>query len=158
MLYYHDRPQRVRLTFLTALENQNLIPTVKFGKPSITVWGSISSEFDDTIKVLNEIMAKEVYLDILKNELITLRNLVLLNWLIRINSITNTIEAMILNINLIYVSPSYHTTLSKLLILLPKVLILTLLKCSSCTDQLPTLPNNFDSTGTAFTRGITTGR
>ena len=37
MLYYHDRPQRVLRKPLTALENKNLIPTVKFGKLSVMV-------------------------------------------------------------------------------------------------------------------------
>ena len=38
-----------------------------------------------------------------------LRNLLLLTRLIRINSITNTIKTMILNINLIYISLGYYT-------------------------------------------------
>ena len=41
------------------------------------------------------------------------------------NSITNTIKTMILNMNLIYVSPGYYTTVPKLLIFLLKVLMLT---------------------------------
>ena len=57
-----------------------------------------------------------------------MRNLVLLTRLMRINSIANTIKTVTLNINLIYVSPGYYTTVPKLLILLPKVLILTLAK------------------------------
>ena len=64
MLYYHDRPQRVLRKPLTALENKNLIPTVKFGKLSVMVWGCISSKGVGVIRILNEIMTKEVYLDI----------------------------------------------------------------------------------------------
>ena len=50
MLYFHDGPLRVWCKSLTALESKNLIPTVKFGN-----------------RILDEIMTKEVYLDILKN-------------------------------------------------------------------------------------------
>ena len=98
-----------------------------FGKLSVMVWGCISSKGVGAIWILNEIIAKEEYFDILKNEQIVtaLRNLVLLIRLIRINSITNTIKIMIVNINLIYVSPGYYTTVPKLLIFLSKVLILT---------------------------------
>ena len=39
MLYCHDGRQRVWRESLTALENKNLIPAVKFGKLSVTVWG-----------------------------------------------------------------------------------------------------------------------
>ena len=70
MLYYHDEPQRVWHKPLTALENKNLIPTVKLGKLSVMIWGCISSKGVGVIRILNEIMTKEVYLDILKNELI----------------------------------------------------------------------------------------
>ena len=70
MLYYHDEPQRVWRKPLTALENRNLMPTVKFGKLSVILWGCITSKGVDVIKILNEIMTKEGYLDILKNELI----------------------------------------------------------------------------------------
>ena len=44
-----------------------------------------------------------------------LRNLVLLTRLIRIDSITNAIKTIILNINLIYVSPGYYTTKIKVI-------------------------------------------
>ena len=37
ILYYHDGSQRVLRKPLTALENKNLIPTVKFGKLSVIV-------------------------------------------------------------------------------------------------------------------------
>ena len=62
-----------------------------FGKLSVMVWGCISSKGVGAIWILNEIIAKEEYFDILKNELIVtaLRNSILLTRLIRINSITN---------------------------------------------------------------------
>ena len=44
MLYYHDGPQRLWRKPLTALENKNLIPTVKFAKLSEMVWACISSK------------------------------------------------------------------------------------------------------------------
>ena len=72
MLSYHDAPQRVWRKPLTALENKNLIPTVKFGKLSIMIWGCIISKGVSVIKILNEIIIRKIniYLDILKNELI----------------------------------------------------------------------------------------
>ena len=60
MLHYHNRSQRVWRKLLTALENKNLIPT----------GGCISSKGVGVIRNLDEIMTKEVYLDIFKNELI----------------------------------------------------------------------------------------
>ena len=50
---------------LTVIEYINLICTVKFGKPSVMLWGCISSKAVGIITVLDEIMTKEVYLDIL---------------------------------------------------------------------------------------------
>jgi len=44
MLYYTDGANRVWRKALTALENPNVIPTVKFGKPSVMIWGFISSQ------------------------------------------------------------------------------------------------------------------
>ena len=69
MLYYHDEPQRVWRKPLTALENKILNPTVKLEKLSIMVWGRISSKGVGVIRILDEIMTKEVYFDIFKNEL-----------------------------------------------------------------------------------------
>jgi len=43
MLYYNDGPNRVSRKALTALENGNIIPTFKFGKLSVMIWGCISS-------------------------------------------------------------------------------------------------------------------
>ena len=56
---------------LTALENENLIPIVKYRKFSVMVWGSIASKGVGVIRILDKIMTKEEYLDIKKNELIT---------------------------------------------------------------------------------------
>ena len=67
MQYYHDGPHRVWRKSLTAWENKNLIPTVKFEKLSVMIWGCISSKGVGVIRFLDEIMTKEVYLDILKN-------------------------------------------------------------------------------------------
>ena len=67
MLYYHEGPERVWRKPLTALEIQNLIRTVKFGKLSVMVWGCISCKGVGAIRILDKIMAKGVYLDILKN-------------------------------------------------------------------------------------------
>ena len=69
-MYYHDGPQKVWRKPLIALENKNFIPTVKFRKLSVMVWVCVSSKGVGVIKILDEIMTKEVYLDILKNELI----------------------------------------------------------------------------------------
>ena len=67
MLYYLDGPQRGWRKPVTALENKNLIPTVKSGRLMVLVWGCISSKGVGVIRILDEIMTKEVYLDILKN-------------------------------------------------------------------------------------------
>lgn len=69
MLYYHDGPQKVWRKPLTALDKKNIIPTVKFGKLSVMAWACISCRGVGEIKILDEIMTKEVYLDILKNDL-----------------------------------------------------------------------------------------
>lgn len=71
MLYTHDGPNKVWRKPLTALQNKNIIPTVKFGKLSVMVWGCISCRGVGEIKIIPEIMTKEVYLDILKNQLKT---------------------------------------------------------------------------------------
>ena len=64
MPYYHDRPQRVWRKPLTTLENKNLIPIVKFGLLSIMVCICIPSMGVGVIRFLDEIMTKEVYLEI----------------------------------------------------------------------------------------------
>ena len=64
MLCYHDGPQRFWRKPLTALENKNL------AKLSVMVWDCISSKGVCVIRILDEMLTKEVYLDILKNELI----------------------------------------------------------------------------------------
>ena len=51
MLYYHDGPQIVWRTPLTALENKNLISTVKFGKLSVMLWFCIFSKGADVIRI-----------------------------------------------------------------------------------------------------------
>nr|AAA88882.1 Tc1-like transposase [Drosophila virilis]CAA89219.1 Tc1-like transposase [Drosophila virilis] len=69
MLYYHDGPSKVWRKPNTALEQKNIIPTVKFGKLSVMVWGCISSKGVGELRIFNDVMTKEFYLDILKNEL-----------------------------------------------------------------------------------------
>ena len=56
MLYYHGGPQRVGRKTLTALENRNLVATVKFGILFVMVWGCISIKGVDVIRILNEII------------------------------------------------------------------------------------------------------
>ena len=70
MLYYHDRPKGVWGKPLTALQNKNRITTAKFGKLSVMIWGRMSSKGVGVIRILDEVITKEVFLDILKNELI----------------------------------------------------------------------------------------
>ena len=109
-LYYHDGSQRVWRKLLTPLGNKNLIPTAQFEMLSIMVWGYIPSKG-------------------VEGSIVSIKKFGLfLTRLIRINSITNTIKIMTLNINLIYVNSGYYTTASKLLKLLTKGLILTLSK------------------------------
>lgn len=69
MLYYHDGPQRVWRKPLTALQNKNIIPTVKFGKLSVMVWGCICSKGVGEIRIIEDNMTKETYLDILRSNL-----------------------------------------------------------------------------------------
>lgn len=71
MLYYHDGPSKVWRKRNTALQPKNIIPTVKFGKLSVMVWGCISSKGVGRLRIFNDVMTKEYYLDILKNELAT---------------------------------------------------------------------------------------
>lgn len=71
MLYSHDGPTKVWRKPLTALENKNIIPTVKFGKLSVMVWGCISAKGVGVLKIIEDNMTKEMYLGILKNELMS---------------------------------------------------------------------------------------
>lgn len=70
MLYYNEGPNRVWRKPLEALCYKNIIPTVKFGKLSVTVWGCISSKGVGILRFIDETMDKEYYLDILKTELV----------------------------------------------------------------------------------------
>ena len=67
MQYYYDGRRNLWRKPLTSLENKNLIVTIKYGKLYIMVWGCIFNKGIGVIRILDEITAKEVYLDILKN-------------------------------------------------------------------------------------------
>lgn len=71
MLYYNDGPTRVWRKPLKALERQNIIPTVKFGKMSIMIWGCISSKGVGDLAFIETTMDAQQYLDILKKHLVT---------------------------------------------------------------------------------------
>ena len=74
------------------------------------MWGCISSKGVGQIRILDEIMAKEVYLDILKNELIpSIKKFGFIDPVNKNKFYTNTIKVMILNINLICVCPACCT-------------------------------------------------
>ena len=109
-----------------ALENKNLIPAVKFGKLSVMEWGCISSKGVGVIGISDEILTKEVCFDILKYELIA--SIKKFGFIDPVNPNNSYYKTMILHINFIYATPVHYTTAPKLLILLPKVLILTLSK------------------------------
>lgn len=64
MLYYNDGPTRVWRKPLTALENRNIIPTVKFGKLSFMVWGCISSTGVGDLAFIEGAMDAKQYLSI----------------------------------------------------------------------------------------------
>ena len=66
MLYYHEGWQTVQEKPLIDLEDENLISTVKFGEFFVMVWGFISSKGVSVIRILDEILSKEVYLNIVK--------------------------------------------------------------------------------------------
>lgn len=68
MLYYNDGPTRVWRKPLTSLENRNIIPTVKFGKMSIMVWGCISSKGVGDLAFIETTMDAPQYLSILKTK------------------------------------------------------------------------------------------
>ena len=73
MLYYHDGSPRIWHKVLTALESKMPISIAKFRKLSLMVWGYgyIFSKGVRVIRILNEIMSKEVYLDNLEHQLIS---------------------------------------------------------------------------------------
>ena len=71
MLYYHDGSQRVWSKPLrSALKSKILILTVKFGKLSIMEWICISNKGVDVTRILDEIITRKVYFDVLNNVLI----------------------------------------------------------------------------------------
>lgn len=70
MLYYNDGPNRVWRKPLKALENRNIIPTVKFGKLSVMVWGCISSKGVGDLVFIENTMDAQQYLQILQGHLI----------------------------------------------------------------------------------------
>ena len=88
------------------------------------VWSCIFSKGVSIIRISDEIITKEVYLTILKNELTA--SIKKFSFIVKLN--TNPIKIMILTISLIYVSAVYYTTAPNLLIILPKVLILIMSK------------------------------
>ena len=67
MLYYHDGPQSFAQASDSSLKYYSYS---KVWKTFVMVWGCISSKGVDITTILDEIITKEVYLDILKNELI----------------------------------------------------------------------------------------
>lgn len=69
MLYYNDGPPRVWRKPLTALENRNVIPTVKFGKLSVMIWGCISSRGVGNLAFIESTIDAQQYLQILKSNL-----------------------------------------------------------------------------------------
>jgi len=69
MLYYNDGPSRVWRKLLSALEKQNIIPTIKFGKLSVMIWGCISSHGVGKLAFIESTMNAVQYLDILKSNL-----------------------------------------------------------------------------------------
>lgn len=71
MLYYNDGPTRVWRKALTSLEKRNIIPTVKFGKLSIMIWGCISSKGVGDLAFIEATMDAQQYLNILKSHLVS---------------------------------------------------------------------------------------
>nr|pir transposase - fruit fly (Drosophila melanogaster) transposon element S [Drosophila melanogaster] len=69
MLFYNDGPSRVWRKPLSALETQNIIPTIKFGKLSVMIWGCISSHGVGKLAFIESTMNAVQYLDILKTNL-----------------------------------------------------------------------------------------
>jgi len=69
MLYYNAGPPRVWRKPLSALDNRNIIPTVKFGKLSVMIWGCISSRGVGDLAFIENTMNAQQYLQILKTHL-----------------------------------------------------------------------------------------
>lgn len=69
MLYYNDGPSRVWRRPLTSLKQQNIIPTVKFGKMSIMIWGCISSQRVGNLAFIDSTMDAHQNLNILRTHL-----------------------------------------------------------------------------------------
>jgi len=69
MLYSNNGPKTIWRKPLEALNSKHIIPTIKFGKLSVMVWGYISSKGVGELKFIEENMTKEIYLDILRIEL-----------------------------------------------------------------------------------------
>ena len=74
MLYYNDGPNKVWRKPLQALENKNLIPTIKFGKLSVMVWGCILSHGVGDLVFIDGNMNQYQYLNILKVNLMNTVN------------------------------------------------------------------------------------
>lgn len=71
MLYYNDGPTIVWRKALTSLEKRNIIPTVKFGKLSVMIWGCISSRGVGDLAFIEDTMDSTQYLQILKRHLVS---------------------------------------------------------------------------------------
>lgn len=69
MLYYNDGPSRVWRKPLTVLQPQNIIPTVKFGKLSVMIWGCISSRGVGKLAFIEKNMNAVQYREILNTHL-----------------------------------------------------------------------------------------
>ena len=93
------------------------------------VWACISRKGVGVIRILDELLTKEVYIDIFENEVIASTKK--FGYIDPVNSYKFYYKYYQDNNpkhNLIYVKPGYYTTVPKLFILMPKVLIFTLSK------------------------------
>lgn len=57
-MYYHQRPSKVWRKTNKALQKKPFIPTIKFDKLSVMVWGGVST--------FNYVITENYYIDILK--------------------------------------------------------------------------------------------